>query len=109
MENSEKIEPSVELGDEANVEPVPGGDFLAEAVAALEAEEAVLEDLCEEADLEVENTTLGGNVSNQQKAELLSRLSTNQNTKQYFQVHFFISYFLIVVSKCYSKVRLNAE
>jgi hypothetical protein len=52
-------------------------------------EEAVLEDLCEEADLEVENTTLGGNVSNQQKAELLSRLSTNQNTKQYFQVHFF--------------------
>ena len=44
MENSEKIEPSVELGDEANVEPVPGGDFLAEAVAALEAEEAVIEE-----------------------------------------------------------------
>ena len=44
MENSEKIKPSVELGDEANVEPVPGGDFLAEAVAALEAEEAVIEE-----------------------------------------------------------------
>ena len=48
MENSEKIEPSVELGDEANVEPVPGGDFLAEAVAALEAEEAVVEEEEEE-------------------------------------------------------------
>ena len=48
-------------------------------------EEAVLEDLCEEADLEVESTK-NGPMSEAQKALLLSQLSTNDRTKHHFEV-----------------------
>jgi hypothetical protein len=47
-------------------------------------EEAVLEDLCEEADLEVDSTK-NGPMSEAQKALLLSELATNDRTKHHFE------------------------
>jgi len=47
-------------------------------------EEALLEDLCEEASLELE-VTKNGPMSNEQKKKLLTRLSTNDRTKHHFQ------------------------
>jgi len=47
-------------------------------------EEAVLEDLCEEADEELDSTK-NGPMTNNQKAKLLQRLSTNVRTKHHFE------------------------
>jgi hypothetical protein len=47
-------------------------------------EEAVLEDLCGEASLELENTQTGP-MTNKQKAELITKLSADPRTKKHFE------------------------